>query len=655
MAQARNGSLGPPHLSSFVASDDQLAPTFDISFEPSREERLGGDNGLLAGLYNALIEALTLCLRQHVPRPVPTSNILGSRVLHSGRVIKAENRSSREAVHEELNNHVAQLVLWGDAISSGMASFLATSAPDLYRNVTELLRDCGKGIQKLGRRLAIDTDSASNEFSILESWLEKVDNVPEADAASSSDSESDGESLRSSPSDADSGDDVEVLGENAALLMDMLPSIADVSNVKESSSNSEVLSRIAFEVSAPAQPWISKIADNYKKAPDKLVKRLGEANWRRFCRLRMREDEGLAQQLEKAKSVFCPSWHDSGIGASLQPTKAAHSAASHSSFASSVAVDTHHYNRVPLEPPEVALGKPFLCPDHVDVFHENLNPAQRSILVAAAAQVKTETIQHWVCPLCKKTDFNTQRKYTSHVCAHMENIALPTLPRDVYGADDESHEEESSSTEDMEGELMRCICGVTTYPGVDERGNFLIQCDDCHVWQHGACVLPDQTHIPDHYYCERCRPGEHEVGQVLNLPSNRKATLNEDRLIIEDPDSLFGSGDDESLFGDRVAEKLMKDNDFDPYWTETNQTEDNVRGDNNSTNDNVTSNRKKHKCPYCATEFARHHNLKSHLLIHSQEKPYACSTCDSRFRRLHDLKRHTELHAYERRRATTQD
>ncbi|KAB8336934.1 hypothetical protein FH972_021239 [Carpinus fangiana] len=57
---------------------------------------------------------------------------------------------------------------------------------------------------------------------------------------------------------------------------------------------------------------------------------------------------------------------------------------------------------------------------------------------------------------------------------------------------------------------------------------------------------------------------------------------------------------------------------------------------------------KKHKCPHCSTEFTRHHNLKSHLLTHSQEKPYACSTCHSRFRRLHDLKRHNKLHTGER-------
>ncbi|KAL4933619.1 C2H2 zinc finger protein [Aspergillus undulatus] len=57
---------------------------------------------------------------------------------------------------------------------------------------------------------------------------------------------------------------------------------------------------------------------------------------------------------------------------------------------------------------------------------------------------------------------------------------------------------------------------------------------------------------------------------------------------------------------------------------------------------------KKHRCPYCQTEFTRHHNLKSHLLTHSQEKPFVCTTCQSRFRRLHDLKRHQKLHTGER-------
>ncbi len=57
---------------------------------------------------------------------------------------------------------------------------------------------------------------------------------------------------------------------------------------------------------------------------------------------------------------------------------------------------------------------------------------------------------------------------------------------------------------------------------------------------------------------------------------------------------------------------------------------------------------KSNKCPHCDAQFTRQHNLKSHLLTHSQEKPFHCDSCNMRFRRLHDLKRHTKLHTGER-------
>ncbi len=53
-------------------------------------------------------------------------------------------------------------------------------------------------------------------------------------------------------------------------------------------------------------------------------------------------------------------------------------------------------------------------------------------------------------------------------------------------------------------------------------------------------------------------------------------------------------------------------------------------------------------CSTCSATFSRAHNLKSHLLTHTQERPFTCPTCSSKFRRLHDLKRHMKLHSGEK-------
>ena len=61
-----------------------------------------------------------------------------------------------------------------------------------------------------------------------------------------------------------------------------------------------------------------------------------------------------------------------------------------------------------------------------------------------------------------------------------------------------------------------------------------------------------------------------------------------------------------------------------------------ITGDTGTSRDGK---KRKHKCPECGQYFTRLHNLKSHLLTHSQEKPFICHECGHKFRRLHDLKR----------------
>ena len=83
---------------------------------------------------------------------------------------------------------------------------------------------------------------------------------------------------------------------------------------------------------------------------------------------------------------------------------------------------------------------------------------------------------------------------------------------------------DEEAAEDEE-EVTRCLCGQQEYPGpplseaygaseaqTDDAGGLFIQCDGCSVWQHGGCVgIFDEATSPDKYYCEDCRPKQHEV------------------------------------------------------------------------------------------------------------------------------------------------
>lgn len=103
-------------------------------------------------------------------------------------------------------------------------------------------------------------------------------------------------------------------------------------------------------------------------------------------------------------------------------------------------------------------------------------------------------------------------------------------------------------SEVLEDDITRCICGHADYPGPslsikdqfgpagmradpvrrtqhlqltaiqEDMGNFFVQCDQCHVWQHGGCLgIHDESIIPDEYFCERCKPEFHKVIKPTSL------------------------------------------------------------------------------------------------------------------------------------------
>ncbi|KAL5631582.1 hypothetical protein ACGC1H_007191 [Rhizoctonia solani] len=66
----------------------------------------------------------------------------------------------------------------------------------------------------------------------------------------------------------------------------------------------------------------------------------------------------------------------------------------------------------------------------------------------------------------------------------------------------------SHHDEDEEGSVTRCVCGSDE----EDMGNFMIQCEQCSVWQHGVCMgVANVDESPEHYYCEQCKPENHTL------------------------------------------------------------------------------------------------------------------------------------------------
>ncbi|CAM1505750.1 Fc.00g113870.m01.CDS01 [Cosmosporella sp. VM-42] len=69
---------------------------------------------------------------------------------------------------------------------------------------------------------------------------------------------------------------------------------------------------------------------------------------------------------------------------------------------------------------------------------------------------------------------------------------------------------EQEPEEEQEAELIRCVCGASEQD--EDSGEAWIACEDCGAWQHNVCVGVSsfEDEIPEHYWCEECRPQNHK-------------------------------------------------------------------------------------------------------------------------------------------------
>ncbi|KAF8320709.1 hypothetical protein DL93DRAFT_2073355 [Clavulina sp. PMI_390] len=62
---------------------------------------------------------------------------------------------------------------------------------------------------------------------------------------------------------------------------------------------------------------------------------------------------------------------------------------------------------------------------------------------------------------------------------------------------------------------------------------FMVQCEECEVWQHGICMgIELEEDCPEKYYCELCRPDLHPISPYVTshhrhpLPASYSRTTN---------------------------------------------------------------------------------------------------------------------------------
>jgi DNA-directed RNA polymerase subunit RPC12/RpoP len=299
----------------------------------------------------------------------------------------------------------------------------------------------------------------------------------------------------------------------------------------------------------------------------------------------------------------------------------------------------------------------------VDPLQGNSTEDTGSVMETKRTPSGHDGVDDWVPRWMRQRQLQSQDAHQDELQQHQEGGKLIDIEPDASGsevpANSPSSRDRLAGTEEeqsqfvplsVENEQKRAKEKNTAAEGtpVNCRHTFKVVKSDTSfvVWLCNVCHSGPHSLIYECSSCKlkTCRPC---VPKASDVVTERRSTSGYDIQLGTEPVS------DQKEFTDSVEVTPVVPSGKSSIQMMTTQNQQglnqqiSVDFQNEDSSESPSTNR--YKCPHCSADFARQHNLKSHLLTHSEEKPYECPTCQARFRRLFALTRHTKInHVSER-------
>lgn len=420
-----------------------------------------------------------------------TAQLCGECILLFQKILKVLNytgpSSSREhkAFAVGLQRSYSRVKIWSDenGITQGNLDEIFTASPVLQRDTFKLISSISRTLTESMLNFDFAVSATLLDFSSYHQvgLVDLVDIPLDLDGRECVDRirtlatvNVDADSNSSSGSDCSSfshdsvGEVLEDLKTDTTCLLD-LEGLFDNPIIRPDAEPAAFLQN--WDEWIPHQAYSDRISSRFPKTTDRLIQRLGKANYERYlrCQEERNNSRSVNPLLEATTSDVIDGasskFHDSGIGSSLPTT-----ASSYAETIMSYGADEKRRVRVPPLPAQARDGNPFECiccgkwvrirtttawKQHIygDLrpwvcVYQNC-PLENTTFVARQDWGSHLALDHgldpsWFsieCPLCLCETGEGRLQIMKHLSGHLEEISLAALPGE-YDFDEESRASE---------------------------------------------------------------------------------------------------------------------------------------------------------------------------------------------------------------------